>query len=88
MTKTEILALIVFTICFNYLIYLVTISNDREQERNTNRHMFIEKNSLGCSRFKYNESYYWKCPKDIDVDQIEHRYGKYDRKVSYEPVIN
>lgn len=49
------------------------------------KHVFIESNSIGCDRYRYDNSYYWVCD-DKNIKTIEVRRGKIHKR--YEPVVN
>lgn len=65
--------------------------NSMKNEREKDKFILIEKNSLGCGKYKYNDSIVWKCPKELGLSSIESRYctgGKHNTcRTEQEPVL-
>ena len=64
-----------------FVLYLTIEKRDYPE----NQHRKVETNSIGCERWKYNNDYYWKCPKELGLSSIENRVGK---KTKLEPVVS
>ena len=54
------------------------------KKHNRDVEIYIESNDIGCSRWRYNNSYYWKCP-NTDVNSVVKHGAKGVSK--QEPVI-
>lgn len=60
----------------SWFLLFSTIDSQRKEARKhqesiKDKMVFIEKNSLGCSKFSYNGDLVWKCPKGLDISGIE-----------------
>ncbi len=67
-----------------------TIYNKPEPPDYSKGPIQIETNELGCKKYNYYNSSYWKCPEDLGINSIEERSGKRTIttpvvKDSYEP---
>lgn len=53
--------------------------------------ILISTNSAGCTKYRYNDSIVWKCPKELGLNSVESTYcrnhKKYTCKTHQEPVI-
>ena len=78
---------------FMFVLFGVSCSqyNTLKNEREKDKFILIEKNSLGCGKYKYNDSIVWKCPKELGISSIESRYctgGKHNTcRTEQEPVL-
>lgn len=37
----------------------------------------VKTNELGCEKYEYYNSSYWKCPEELNINSIEERVGKH-----------
>ena len=51
---------------------------------NKDKHILLETNELGCSRYSYNRINYWKCP-DKSISSVE--VNGYKGYTKQEPVV-
>ena len=66
---------------FNVILYMQY--KEVEKER-MNKEIFIESNSVGCSRWQYNGNRYWKCPDKSIISVEVNGYKGYTKQ---EPVV-
>ena len=64
-------------------IFAYTWYQSVKKER-MNKEILLESNSLGCSRWQYNGSRYWKCP-DKSINSVE--VTGYKGYTKQEPVV-
>jgi len=39
--------------------------------------LLVETNELGCKKYDYYDSSYWKCPEELNINSIEERVSKH-----------
>lgn len=76
MNRFNKLVIICIALCTLIFCLLCAISarNEKIAKENKDKVIFIENNSIGCSKYSLNGDIFWKCPKQIDIQQIESRY--------------
>lgn len=52
-------------------VMAVSITSENDKERNKDKLIEIDKNSLGCIKYSYNTDIIWKCPKESNITQVE-----------------
>lgn len=79
--------LLIFTIFF-VLVGLRLNMDAQLRERASKTPLAIETNSIGCTKYRYKEDTYWKCPKGSGISMIEESVvsGKMTKQVQV-PVV-
>ena len=95
--KVVICGLLAFVLStFIIIIAMGCQAQKYKRDREKDKFIEVERNSLGCIKYRYNSDIVWKCPKEQGVTQIERRVCSYnagtktnsDCKTVYDPVIN
>lgn len=82
---------LIFLLLFTGILISAFVVNTKKVDE-IGKHIFISKNSIGCGRYRFNGDYYWKCPKDLEINQIEYYESEMvgrvrHTKIYQEPVI-
>ncbi len=51
------------------------MNTEKNNEVYKNGEVFLYKNEVGCSKFKYYESIYYRCPKEMNINNFEEDYS-------------
>lgn len=65
----------------------------QQREHTKDKFVLIETNEIGCKHYTFNYDHIWKCPKGVDISEIERRVcgvGKFSNVCYYvyDPVLN
>jgi hypothetical protein len=61
-------------VMFYSLLAFLSSTTSAKQERNKDRLIQIETNSIGCIKYSYNGDVFWKCPVNSGISSIEENH--------------
>lgn len=73
-SKFLIFLVILFCIAWGLILCILSSYAKKQSELEKDKIIFMEKNSIGCSKYKLNGDIFWRCPKNIEASSIESRY--------------
>lgn len=77
----KFLTIIVFGVLLNVILLGVlskmmkeqNAEAERQRELVKNKYVLVGSNELGCKHYTFNSDHIWKCPKGLDISEVERK---------------
>lgn len=89
-----VMSIFIAPLCVLILFGLaVKISDSNRANMEKDKLIEVERNSIGCIKYRFNSDIVWKCPKEHEITQIEREvcYGAGKHRscdIVYDPVVS